>query len=82
MPSIYRFIFEYLIFIINYNQYIWISVVNKNHIFHNTLLLCYWCHIKSNVFDLSIRKKLFDMCEIKPLNPNKHHTVIHLINLL
>lgn len=82
MPSMYRFIFVYLIFIINYNQYIWISVVNKSHISHDTLLLCYWCHIKSNESDLNIRKKLFDMCKINKFNPKEYQTVIHLINLL
>ncbi|VVC27069.1 Ribonuclease H-like domain,3'-5' exonuclease domain [Cinara cedri] len=47
----------------------------KSHITHDTLLLCYWCHIKSNTFDFAIRKQLFDKCQIKELNPNKYQKI-------
>lgn len=55
-----------------------IVAVHKTHIPHDTLLLCYWCHIKSNAFDLIIRKKLFNMCQIKELNPNEYQKVIFI----
>lgn len=55
-----------------------IVAVHKTHIPHDTLLLCYWCHIKSNAFDFIIRKKLFNMCQIKELNPNEYQKVIFI----
>jgi len=55
-----------------------ILAVHKTHIPHDTLLLCYWCHIKSNAYDLAIRKKLFNMCQIKELNPNEYQKVIFI----
>jgi len=55
-----------------------IVAVHKTHIPHDTLLLCYWCHIKSNAFDFTIRKKLFNMCQIKELNSNEYQKVIFI----
>jgi len=55
-----------------------ILAVYKTHIPHDTLLLCYWCHIKSNTYDLAIRKKLFDMCQVKELNTNEYQKVIFI----
>jgi hypothetical protein len=57
---------------------IFVLAEHKSHIPHDTLLLCYWCHIKSNAFDLIIRKKIFNICQIEEQNPNENQKVILL----
>jgi len=42
----------------------------KSHTSHDTLLICHFCFIKSNAFDLTLRKKLFEKCQIHELNPH------------
>lgn len=73
MPSIYSKFFFLNILLITYLSIILAEY--KSHIPHDTLLLCYWCHIKSNAFDFDIRKKLFDMCQINELNFNEYQKV-------
>lgn len=46
---------------------------------HDTLLICDICFTKSNAFDLTLRKKLFDKCQITEFNQNDCHKVINLV---
>ncbi|XP_025404832.1 exonuclease 3'-5' domain-containing protein 2 isoform X2 [Sipha flava] len=54
----------------------------KSHIPHDTLLLCYWCHIKSNTFDSTIRKKLFDICKTNEVNPNEYRKIPAYVKIM
>ncbi|KAE9544452.1 hypothetical protein AGLY_001631 [Aphis glycines] len=54
----------------------------KSHIPHDTLLLCYWCHIKSNAFDFIIRKKIFNLCQIEEQNPNENQKIPAYVKIM
>ncbi|XP_050533718.1 exonuclease 3'-5' domain-containing protein 2 [Daktulosphaira vitifoliae] len=47
----------------------------KSHIPHDTLLLCYWCHVKANTFDFEIRNRLFQKCNVVEINSKKYSMI-------
>ncbi|XP_050436824.1 exonuclease 3'-5' domain-containing protein 2-like isoform X2 [Adelges cooleyi] len=54
----------------------------KSHIPHDTLLLCYWCHIRANTSDIEVRKRLFEICNVTEFKTNEHHKIPAYIKII